>query len=220
MFEIVSEFIALYQIDGRSDCLKDRKEVNVANFKEMIFKTVPNLIKKFDLGDFTPDLHKLKDYFRKADLDFEKFKDYSVDAVDFYIKNYLFNGRHNDAFFRNNFDIHDYENICPHFMGHILHRIIRKLNRYPDFHVNFDTFKAIKIWNYWNKNSILFPYNSIIPKGEIGINPAFPELEYKVYSTNVISESFGDVCVVKDKEINVKITPQLIEIKKLLMRKK
>jgi hypothetical protein len=128
----------------------------------------------------------------------------------YYVKNYLFNKKINPNFFSENISIMECNKICPHLVGHILHRIIRKMNRYPDFHVNFDTYKAIKIWNYWNKNNIYFPSNSIMPKGEMGINPTIPDLDYDVFDTKVLRDN-GREFIFESKE-KLKNYTTLIEL--------
>ena len=83
----------------------------------------------------------------------------------------------------------------------------------------FDQYKALQAWNYWNHFNIPLPYNSTLPKGEIGINPANPDIKYKIYSTNFWQEN-GHSFISKKKELSIIIEPRLAEINMLLMRKK
>lgn len=220
LFEINSEYIANNQTDIQSKKYAEIGEIYVGNFKEMTFKTVPYLTKNFDLGQFTPDMNLLVDYIQKLGLNYEDYKRFLIKSISSYTKLYLFNGILDKIFFTENLEYEEYTQICPHFVGHILHRIIRKMNRYPDFHINFDTYKAIKIWNYWNKNEILIPVNSIMLKGEVGINPVVPNLEYKLFKTKILKNDNDDLLFEKDIEVAVKISPQLVELSKLMMRKK
>ncbi|PIR40041.1 MAG: hypothetical protein COV33_01710 [Candidatus Zambryskibacteria bacterium CG10_big_fil_rev_8_21_14_0_10_34_34] len=220
LFEITSEFVVSYQNDENSKYYAKKREIFVGNFKDLVFGVVPNLTKNFDLGQFLPDINKLEIEFDKLGLDIKKYKIFMINSLIYYVKNYLFNKKINQNFFSENISIMECNKICPHFVGHILHRIIRKMNRYPDFHVNFDTYKAIKIWNYWNKNNIYFPSNSIMPKGEMGINPTIPDLEYTVYDTKVLENDEKKFIFEPKKKLDIKITPQLIELSKLIMRKK
>ena len=220
LFEMISEFIVYNQNDEKSKKYSKMNEVYVGNFKDLMFKTMPGLTRDFNLGVFTPDFELLKKQINSLSLDFNKFKEFMADSSILYIKEYLFNGEIKQDFFLKNNDLNEYNNICPHFVGHILHRIIRKMNRYPDFHINFDTYKAIKIWNYWNKHEILIPFNNIMMKGEVGINPVASGLDYKIFKTKIIKNTDDNLTFIKDDEINVKITPQLVELNKLMMRKK
>ena len=63
-------------------------------------------------------------------------------------------------------------------VGHLIHRELRNFGRYPSLYFYFDQTKALQIWNYWNHMDIVIPFNGILPKGEIGINPAYPDLQY------------------------------------------
>lgn len=220
LFEIISEFIVCNQNDDQTKKYSKLSEIYVGNFKNLIFKTVPSLTKNFDLGFFAPDLKLLEKQINSLNLNLNEFKEFMVSSSKSYIETYLFNGGINDVFFLKNKSLNEYNNICPHFVGHILHRIIRKINRYPDFHINFDTYKAIKIWNYWNRNEILIAFNSIIMKGEVGINPVSPDLDYKIFKTKIIKNNEENLIFIKDIKLNIKITPQLIELNKLMMRKK
>lgn len=220
LFEITSEFIAYKQNDLESVYYSDLEEINVANFKNLVFQVVPNLTKNFDLGQFAPDINIMESRIKELGLDFEEYKLFVCESLNYYVNNYLFTGKTSPYFFSENITIEDCYKVCPHFVGHILHRIIRKMNRYPEFHANFDTFKAIKIWNYWNKNNIFFPANSIMPKGEIGINPTTPNLEYNVYETKIVKTTDEELLFSIANEATVKITPQLVELSKLIMRKK
>ncbi len=66
-------------------------------------------------------------------------------------------------------------------LGHLIHRELRTFGRYPDFYFYFDQHKALQAWNYWNHMDIFAPFNGTMPKGEVGINPAYPDLEYRVW---------------------------------------
>lgn len=219
LFEITSEFIAYKQNDDVSEKISNLKELYVGHFKDLVFETLIDLNKKFDLGKFIPDKNKLLNYFNSFKLSFDEYKEFLVEAVQNYINKYLFKNKVGCNFFAENMSIEDYANICPDFVGHILHRIIRKMNRYPNFYINFDTYKAIKIWNYWNKNEVFVSYNSLLPKGEMGINPVVPGLEYKMFKTAVLVSDKDKVLISPRKEINVKIIPQLAALDKLLMRR-
>lgn len=220
LFEIISEFIIYNQNDENSKKYSKLNEIYVGNFKSLSFKTIPRLTKDFNLGIFKTDLNLLKKEIKALHLDYTEFKKFIIDRSIFFIEKYLFDGEIKNDIFLNDKDLDEYRNICPDFIGHILHRIIRKMNRYPDFHINFDTYKAIKIWNYWNKRDILIPFNNITIKGEVGINPVFANLKYKIFKTNIIKDDDDDLIFQKGEETNVKIVPQLVELDKLMMRRK
>ncbi len=104
-------------------------------------------------------------------------------------------------------------------MGHTIHRLLRNMHRYPNFFFYFDQYKAMQAWNYWNHAKVAFPYNAVLPKGEIGINPANPHLKYRVFTTAIWKEN-NFAYVRREKELPLTIEPRLAELDMLLMRKK
>jgi len=72
--------------------------------------------------------------------------------------------------------------------------------------------KALQIWNYWNQLNLIIPFNGIIPKGEVGINPAYPELKYKIYLAESYKEE-NKMYLKPTKEQNVQIVPRLVDPK-------
>ena len=104
-------------------------------------------------------------------------------------------------------------------LGHLIHRELRTFGRYPHFYFYFDQSKALQIWNYWNQLKVIVPFNGIIPKGEIGINPAYPELKYKIYLGRVLAEGAEESSLVEiEKELGFKLVPRLIDPKFVNMR--
>ena len=104
-------------------------------------------------------------------------------------------------------------------LGHTIHRFLRNMKRYPNFYFYFDQYKALQVWNYWNQASIALPYNAILPKGEIGINPANPYMKYSVYTAKSYQKD-GLTYLTKDKKIQITIEPRLTELNMSSMRKK
>ena len=104
-------------------------------------------------------------------------------------------------------------------IGHLIHRELRSFGRYPDFYFYFDQYKALQIWNYWNYMDIVIPFNGVIPKGEIGINPAYPNLKYNTYIGEVENKNEHTFLHPK-KQIQLDITPKLVDLKFTFMRSK
>ena len=55
-------------------------------------------------------------------------------------------------------------------LGHLIHRILRHSQEelYKKVYRRFENNKAENIWTFWERSSILFPFNALYPKGEIG----------------------------------------------------
>jgi hypothetical protein len=108
----------------------------------------------------------------------------------------------------------DLREIVGPLIGHLIHRELRSFGRYPDFYFYYDQHKALQAWNYWNHMDIIAPFNGTIPKGEIGVNPAYPDLSYRIHRAEVdergLLHSAG--------RLDLTIAPRLVDIKYTLMR--
>ena len=70
----------------------------------------------------------------------------------------------------------------------------------------------MQVWNYWNHNHIAVPFNGVIPKGEIGINPAYP-VEWQFFRGK-----YENGIIIKDDPLNLKTLPRLVDLKYTFMR--
>lgn len=61
---------------------------------------------------------------------------------------------------------------------------------------------------------IVAPFNGTMPKGEIGINPAYPNLDYRVWRAE--QDDTGHLHPAE--ELSLTIAPRLVDIKYTLMR--
>ena len=52
-----------------------------------------------------------------------------------------------------------------------------------------------------------------MPKGEIGINPAYPELLYKIYEAKIHKDDKVEL----GKELKIDIVPRLVDLKNSFM---
>ena len=105
-------------------------------------------------------------------------------------------------------------------VGHLVHRELRNFGRFPDFYFYFDQFKALQIWNYWNHMGITIPFNGFFPKGEVGINPAYPNLKYHIYRAEISRENSSFMYVTKGEELEINIVPRLVHLRFATMRKR
>lgn len=224
LFEVLCEYIALFQRGKEVDLYHSLGELYCANFKNIIFSACPELTKSFNLGLFHPDLSRVENYLKKIDIlntdvDRKEFEIYLLRRLHFLINDRFYVGRH-DGFWRHvewNFSYLE-RGLAP-LLGHTIHRFMRNMHRYPNFYFYFDQYKALQAWNYWNHANIALPYNALLPKGEIGINPANPYLKYRIFNSRVSQE--GDLWYVEPgQEFELVIEPRLAELNHLLMRKK
>lgn len=223
-FEILSEYIMLYQDNNLSLNYRMLGEFYSPSYKNLIPNQYPKLPTNFSLRQFKPSLSTLITYLKDnkifSKLNTDHLLTYITDRIIFLTNARLLSqesGLINWNRFKWDFENLSY-NATP-LVGHIIHRELRSFGRYPNFYFYFDQYKALQIWNYWNHMNIAIPFNGIIPKGEIGINPAYTDLKYKVYTCK-IKKYPENTYLIPDKQITVNIEPKLVNLKFAFMRSK
>jgi hypothetical protein len=219
-FEAITEYIMLFSQDEQSIKMASRGEVNCWAYKDFVFHIQPHLLGRFDLGTFQPPLPQI----RQAISELTEKKLLVVDAEDLVktvrkrivslIRTCLLSDSdghilHPGASFE------DVAMAVPHMLGHAVDRAMRN-PYYGDFHYAFDQLKAEQVWRYWNDNNILLPFNGIMPKGEIGINPASKKYKYRVYLAKPKRYN-GELYFEKGDEIKLNIVPKMIHPRHALM---
>ncbi|EKE05910.1 MAG: hypothetical protein ACD_19C00150G0002 [uncultured bacterium] len=220
-FESIVEYILLFQDSPRASQFHDLKEFYNPSYKDLIFSVWPKLSKSYSLNTFQPKFSVVTNYLKTHHV-FNKFsenefKDYVVQKILYLVNTRLFNDLDDIMWKEVRMDM---DNLSEHFrplIGHLIHRELRNFGRYPNFYHYFDEVKALRIWNYWNHMNLSIPFNGIIPKGEIGINPAYTNLKYKVYSSNLTTKDNLSY-LVPDKQLDISIVPKLVDLKFTLMR--
>ncbi|MFI6155066.1 hypothetical protein ACIBCA_20500 [Kitasatospora sp. NPDC051170] len=74
---------------------------------------------------------------------------------------------------------------------------------------------ALEAWNYWNAEGIPTPFNGTIPKGEIGINTAYPRAAYAVW----IAETCERGLLHPVERLDVTFVPRLADLSMTAMRR-
>ncbi|MBP9798226.1 hypothetical protein KBC70_03715 [Candidatus Woesebacteria bacterium] len=222
-FEVFSEYIMLHEDNDDAKNSHASGELHNASYKRLVFELFPQLLNNFSLSEFTPSFTDLAKSVNQANI----ISDFSEEHMLDYISRrliYLIQSRllARDA---NKIGIKHirwkFDELSQHFaplMGHLIHRELRSFGRYPHFYFYFDQTKALQIWNYWNSMAVQIPFNGIIPKGEVGINPAVSDSEYRIYSTKVYYREDGGTSVKIDKELDLELVPRLVDLKFTYMR--
>lgn len=214
-FEAVCNCIVQLQDDFLSTQYKTQGEIFNWNYKNVMFDLFPDFLGNFKLSDFNPDLEKLCNAIigRSFIYSFDKttFKSLLYKKIVEYINLYLLDTRYSN-------DIQRFHNPLK---GHLIHRELRNFERYPDFYFYYDQQKALEIWNYWNKNKILIPFNGVMAKGEVGINPAYiNNVDYTVYEVGEVKKENNDFVVTLGNKTEITIPPRLVDIKHSFRRVK
>ncbi len=183
-FETVAEYLMLHSTSAATKEYASWGELDNHLAKQLAFSAVDGMGTLFDLGRFGPDHARLLHLVGRIDPAL-------VVPVADYVRRRLshlftatalapsqdctsarFSGAGLDSLRR----------IAPHFLGQLIFREIRLLDRYPLLYHCFEQAKAMEAWAYWNTENITLPFNGFLPKGEIGINPASPTARFTVWA--------------------------------------
>ncbi|WP_030459002.1 hypothetical protein [Kitasatospora sp. NRRL B-11411] len=213
-FEALSEYAMLHSTSPRTRRLAEIGEFDNWLYKELLF-AVPGMIGRFDLARFrVPDLGAALSAVDPT-LDADAAALYLTARVSHLVAARLFTpGQVPDRWHHTKWE---FDSLAPQLgplLGHLIHRELRTYGRSPDFYFYFDQLKALQAWNYWNHLDIPVPFNGTIPKGEIGINPAYPDLKYRAWRAD--SDEAGNLH--PTEELDLTITPRLVDLRSTLMR--
>jgi len=223
LFEVFCEFTGLYQKTKQSEKWKEEGEIYSWYFKDSVFSLADNSC--FNLRAFQPNIKDIYKYLNKLKcinkISYENVEQYFFNRLSFllYARLWNYNNIVNDW----QKPILTFDNLSKYFrplLGHTIHRELRNFGRYPNFYYYFDQLKALKVWNYWNHNNIVVPFNGVMPKGETGINPAFPDLEFEVFKTCVHKVNEDEIFLTPKTRIEIQLVPRLIDLKFTTLRNK
>lgn len=220
-FEVISEYLMLFSDNNQTKIFAEKGEFNNFLYKDLLYDLLPQLKSGFNLSKFDISIQKIADYISEKKLitnfDLNGFKEYIAERIIFLFSSRMMNLDVNCNWKKFLWDFDSIKEVAGPLIGHMVHRELRSFGRYPDFYFYYDQLKALHVWNYWNQSNIIVPFNGCFPKGEVGINPAFPLLRYKVYSTNLKKENdflFLDLA----ENLDVKIIPRLIDLRFTMLR--
>ncbi|GAA2266802.1 hypothetical protein GCM10010430_59860 [Kitasatospora cystarginea] len=215
-FEALAEYLMLHSTSPRTRQLAELGEFNNWIYKEMLF-SFPDMAGKFNLARFRPRPQQLASLLRQVDqtINADHASAYLVARISYLVAARLFtSGQVPGAWHRTRWEFDSLATQLGPLLGHLIHRELRSFGRYPDFYFYFDQHKALQAWNYWNHMDIVVPFNGTMPKGEIGINPAYPNLDYRVWR----AEPDDSGHLHPTEQMTLSIAPRLVDIKYTLMR--
>ncbi|WP_431777066.1 hypothetical protein [Streptomyces cucumeris] len=206
-FEVLSEYLMLHSVTPETKTYAQAGELNNWLYKRLAFAAVDGMDQLFDLARFNPRYHRLiqlievvepalgpgvAEYVRRrlSHLFTRTALHPSQDAA-----SVTFQGA----------DLSTLRNVAPGLIGQMIFREIRYLPRYQQLYHCFEKAKALEAWDYWNSEGIPTPFNGILPKGEIGINPVYPRSAVRIWTAE--QDSRGYLHPVE--EVSAVFTPHL-----------
>jgi hypothetical protein len=86
---------------------------------------------------------------------------------------------------------------------------MRSSDRYPQLFPVLEQAKALEAYSYWNTHKIPTPFNGTIPKGEIGINPAYPAASPTVWVADICARGLLHPV----EQLDVILIPRLTDLR-------
>ncbi|WP_369776270.1 hypothetical protein [Streptomyces sp. R33] len=206
-FEVLSEYLMLHSVTPETKTCAQAGELNNWLYKRLAFAAVDGMDQLFDLSRFSPRHHRLVQLI-------EGIEPALGQGVAEYVRRRL-----SHLFARaalhptqdaasvtfQSADLSTLRIAAPGLIGQMVFREIRYMARYQQLYHCFEKTKALEAWDYWNNEGIPTPFNGVIPKGEIGINPAYPRSVVRVWTARQDSKGY----LHPDEEIMAALTPHL-----------
>ncbi|MFC5802160.1 hypothetical protein [Streptomyces formicae] len=206
-FEVLSEYLMLHSVTPETKTYALAGELNNWLYKRLAFAAVDGMDQLFDLARFNPRYRRLvqliegtepalgpgvAEYVRRrlSHLFARTALHPSQDAA-----SVTFLGA----------DLSTLRNIAPGLIGQMIFREIRYMPRYQQLYHCFEKAKALEAWDYWNSEGIPTPFNGILPKGEIGINPVYPRSAVRAWTAEQDSRGYLHPA----EEVTAVFTPHL-----------
>lgn len=223
-FEAAAEWLMLHADSEAAQRCRERGEFYNAPYKRLVYGLYPEYKENFRLTDFNPTPEALAEFLRRAG-DVRNFytgqlAEYVMTKLIDLVNRLLISdeGRQRVAAHRA-WNLESMAGVLKPLLGHTIHRELRSFQRYRDFYFYYDQMKALQAWNYWNHMGVAVPFNGVFPKGEVGINPANPELAVRSFRCQV-SDGADGLYAEPVEELDLRFAPRLVDLKYTLMRNK
>ncbi|WP_240152227.1 hypothetical protein [Streptomyces mobaraensis] len=177
-FEVLCEYLLLHSTSPQTKAYAATGEMNTRLSKQLAFAAVATMGHLFDLALFNPGQAQLTELIDRI----EPALALGATAYTRHRLPHLFAcaalGPDRDAgavSFRD--AATDFDSLAaaaPHLAGQLVFREMRTLPRYPALFPVFEQAKATSVYDYWNREEIAAPFNGVLPKGELGLNLAYP----------------------------------------------
>jgi hypothetical protein len=213
-FEVLLEYIVLFQDDELSVFLHEQGEINNYHYKTMIFELCPSLFQNFKLLKFRPKVSEVLAYFKEKSakgLIFTNFiEGHFLEFFKWRLAQYV---RYKLLGKAQMPETIEFESLCeqvPALIGHLMHIELMQDDSLKHKSSTYTKFRATQLWKMWNDERVVIPYNSIVPKGEIGVNPVYKNLDHKVYLAKLDPKTNQ---VTLGEELDIKLSFKLVRPK-------
>jgi hypothetical protein len=216
-FEVVSEYLMLYSTADHTKVLAGIGELNSVLTKQLAFAAADGMDQLFDLAKFSPNRQQLDDLVTRIDPQLAPGADtYVADRLS-HLLAHLSLAPGVDAA-QASMDWSDFDAAAqewPGLMGQLVFRLMRVAPRYPQLYLAVEQHKAHGLWDYWNSKNVAVPFNGYMPKGEVGINTAYPALNLRAWTG--LADTEGRLHI--GEELDLTPVPRLADLSLTAMRR-
>ncbi len=188
-FETLSEYVQLFQQDEESVAQKARGELATKHLKDLVYTLSPDLCNGFDLEKFQPSIDTVTDALVTMNKERGLFLDFDEGRFRTFMKKRLSQTIWLKLMDKKALPDSVAFDVNVALSGHILHRFIGEKILMRPFLWHYDALRAERIWNDWSQHGITVIENTVLPRGEVGINPLTAPQEYEVYVLHQDTES-------------------------------
>ncbi|WP_371480696.1 hypothetical protein [Kitasatospora sp. NBC_00315] len=216
-FEVLSEYLMLHSTTPETKTYAQLGEMNNRLYKRLAFSAVQGMDQLFDLSRFNPGHDRLLQLVGQIEAGLTsgvaRFTRRRLSHL--FATVVLAPGQDAASVTFRDADFDVLAATTPHLLGQLIFREMRIIDRYPQLYLAFEQAKALEVWDYWNAEGIPTPFNGTIPKGEIGINTAYPRAGYTVW----VAETCERSLLHPVDQLDVTFLPRLAELSMTAMRR-
>ncbi|MFJ6101819.1 hypothetical protein ACIQHY_12560 [Streptomyces sp. NPDC092359] len=184
-FEVLSEYLMLHSESPETKAYAQAGELNNWLYKRAAFAAVDGMHKLFDLARFQPRHQQLVQLVGSMEPGLAAgVADYVRRRLSHLLaRTALHPSQDAAAVTFQGADLGTLGAIAPGLIGQMVFRQVRYMPRYRQqlYHC-FEKAKALEAWDYWNSEGIPTPFNGLLPKGEIGIQPVYPQSAIRAWT--------------------------------------
>ncbi|WP_329329904.1 hypothetical protein [Streptomyces mirabilis] len=191
-FEVLSEYLMLHSVTPETKTYAQAGELNNWLYKGLAFAAVDGMEQLFDLARFNPRHHRLVQLIEGIEPAL------SPGVVEYvrqrlshlFARTALHPSQDAASVTLQGVDLSTLRKAAPGLIGQMIFREIRYMPRYQQLYHCFEKAKALEAWDYWNNEGIPTPFNGILPKGEMGINPVYPRSAVRVWTAELDGKGY------------------------------
>lgn len=191
-FEVLSEYLMLHSASTETKTRAQAGELNNWLYKRLAFAAVDGMDQLFDLARFNPRHHQLVQLIDGIEPALARqVAEYVRRRLShLFARTALHPSQDASSVTFQGSDLGTLWTAAPGLIGQMIFREIRYMPRYPKLYHCFEKAKALEAWDYWNREGIPTPFNGVLPKGEIGINPVYPRSAIRAWTATVDDKGY------------------------------